>query len=162
MRRRWAEIVVTIVLSAGWAGSALDVPPSRADLAPQTRVSGRSEGRMWRNGHRAPLPFRWVLEFRPGPATAASQLRPVADLPACCWAEFDLPFTAYRWEWGPSDTWEQRWGQTQHFGCCLRGPGAAAAYGCLGRFDADDDGDVDLMDLAIFEAALGDMVCGRS
>ena len=38
---------------------------------------------------------------------------------------------------------------------CLSGPGTSAPHGCLRRFDFDDDGDVDLADFAVMQAAPG-------
>ena len=53
----------------------------------------------------------------------------------------------------PSENPKVRRATLPLFSECIRGPGVPAACGCRARFDMDDDGDVDLFDLA--EAEVG-------
>lgn len=68
---------------------------------------------------------------------------PTAPRPAL--ADWDL----YRWSWEESGVWEKL-GQSRHLARCTGGPGVQATCGCRDRFDADLDGDVDLIDIAAF------------
>ena len=65
-------------------------------------------------------------------------------------AAAQLDWTDYRWRWTDDVTAERLRAESVNVPICLRGPLVPGQCGCVGRFDMDADGDVDLADMAAF------------
>lgn len=66
-------------------------------------------------------------------------------------------FLSFYWMWTEQDAQREYHGQAFHIAACLTGPTASQGLGgCYGRFDMDNDYDVDLKDVALYAARMSE------
>lgn len=60
-------------------------------------------------------------------------------------------FLSFYWMWTEQDKQWNYHGQTHHIAACITGPNTSQGLGgCYGRFDMDNDYDIDLKDWALY------------